>query len=163
MTSTSVGWIGCGKLGQPMAAHLIAAGHSLTVFDVVPAARDAMRARGARVADSIGDTCRHNAFVFSSLPDDRALIEVACGAQGVLAHLPQGAVFIDTSTVSPSASAEVACQAQAQGQRYLRVAVSGNPVLAESAQLTAFASGSDRKSTRLNSSHEWISRMPSSA
>jgi 3-hydroxyisobutyrate dehydrogenase-like beta-hydroxyacid dehydrogenase len=151
MKALAIGWIGCGKLGQPMAAHLIAAGHKLDVFDVVPAARDGMQSLGATVSNSISEVCRNKAVVFSSLPDDRALLEVACGPQGVLTHLPSGAVFVDTSTVSPASSAEVARQAAAHSQRYLRVAVSGNPVLAQAAQLTAFASGSRDDFTSIES------------
>jgi 3-hydroxyisobutyrate dehydrogenase-like beta-hydroxyacid dehydrogenase len=79
--------------------------------------------------------------VFSSLPDDRVLLAVGRSPDGVLAHLQENAIFVDTSTVSPSASADVAARARELGRRYLRVAVSGNPVLAEAAQLTAFASG----------------------
>lgn len=141
MNVARVGWIGCGKLGQPMAAHLIAAGHPVSVFDTDHNARAAASARGARLAPSIADLCRDNEVIFSSLPDDGALRSVACGPDGVLAHLSPNTVFVDTSTVSPSVSAEVATAATAQSLRYLRVAVSGNPVLAEAAQLTAFASG----------------------
>ena len=142
MKPMRVGWIGCGKLGQPMAAHLIAAGHSVTAFDIDPAALATLAAKGAHPAPSIGALCQQSEVVFSSLPDDRVLIEVGCSSGGVLAHLPDQAVFVDTSTVSPSASAQVAARAAALERRYLRVAVSGNPVLAEAAQLTSFASGS---------------------
>jgi 3-hydroxyisobutyrate dehydrogenase-like beta-hydroxyacid dehydrogenase len=85
--------------------------------------------------------CSAADVVFSSLPDDRALLAVGRSPDGVLAHLREHAIFVDTSTVSPSASADVTARARELGRRYLRVAVSGNPVLAEAAQLTAFASG----------------------
>jgi 3-hydroxyisobutyrate dehydrogenase-like beta-hydroxyacid dehydrogenase len=136
-----IGWIGCGKLGQPMADKLIRGGHAVVAFDIDTSAGQAMQARGARLAGSIRQVCQGSQVVFSSLPDDRALLAVACGHEGVLTHLPAGAIFVDTSTVSPSASLAVAQAAAARSQRYLRVAVSGNPVLAEAAQLTAFASG----------------------
>lgn len=142
MSLARIGWIGCGKLGRPMAAHLIAAGHPLAAYDPDANALATMVARGARALGSIAETCCDHAVVFSSLPDDHALLQVACGPNGVLAHLPAGAVFVDTSTVSPAVSEQVAQVARSRAQRYLRVAVSGNPVLAEAAQLTAFASGS---------------------
>lgn len=141
MKPVRVGWIGCGKLGQPMAAHLIAAGHTVVAFDIDPSALAALAAKGARPAASIEALCQQSEVVFSSLPDDRVLLEVGCSPGGVLAHLPGQAVFVDTSTVSPSASAQVAAHAAKLGRRYLRVAVSGNPVIAEAAQLTSFASG----------------------
>jgi len=141
MTSVRVGWIGCGKLGRPMAAHLLKAGHTLVAFDIDQASLAALVMQGARPATSIAQVCSAADVVFSSLPDDRALLAVGRSPDGVLAHLQENAIFVDTSTVSPSASADVAARAHELGRRYLRVAVSGNPVLAEAAQLTAFASG----------------------
>ncbi len=141
MKPVQVGWIGCGKLGRPMAAHLLGAGHSVVAFDIDRASLAALVARGAKPAASILQVCNAADVVFSSLPDDRVLLAVSRSPDGVLAHLKENAIFVDTSTVSPSASADVAARASELGRRYLRVAVSGNPVLAESAQLTAFASG----------------------
>jgi 3-hydroxyisobutyrate dehydrogenase-like beta-hydroxyacid dehydrogenase len=141
MRPVQVGWIGCGKLGRPMAAHLLGAGHSVVAFDIDQGSLAALAARGAKPAASILQVCSAADVVFSSLPDDRVLLAVSRSPDGVLAHLKENAIFVDTSTVSPSASADVAARASELGRRYLRVAVSGNPVLAESAQLTAFASG----------------------
>jgi len=141
MKPVRVGWIGCGKLGRPMAAHLLAAGHPVVAFDIDRASLASLAERGATAATSIAEVCGAADVVFSSLPDDRVLRAVGNAPDGVLAHLSQNALFVDTSTVSPSASAEVAARALELGRRYLRVAVSGNPVLAESAQLTTFASG----------------------
>ena len=141
MKSARVGWIGCGKLGGPMAVHLLKAGHEVIAFDIDQESLAALVARGAKPATSIAQLCSAADIVFSSLPDDRVLLAVGRSPDGVLAHLHESAIFVDTSTVSPAASAEVASRARELGRRYLRVAVSGNPVLAESAQLTAFASG----------------------
>jgi 3-hydroxyisobutyrate dehydrogenase-like beta-hydroxyacid dehydrogenase len=74
----------------------------------------------------------------SSLPNDAALLAV--GAQVAEAAAP-GAVFVDTSTVSPDASAQLAQVLQGRGVDYVRVAVSGNNKMAEAAQLTVLASG----------------------
>ncbi len=136
-----IGWIGCGKLGQPMAEHLIAAGHPLQIYDLDIGARHALDSRGARPVDSVAAACASASVVFSSLPDDAAVTAVACGEHGVLNHLAPGAIFVETSTVSPTASMRVAEHAARVQRAYLRVAVSGNPVLARAAQLTAFASG----------------------
>jgi 3-hydroxyisobutyrate dehydrogenase-like beta-hydroxyacid dehydrogenase len=124
-----------------MAAHLLKAGHTVLAFDIDQASLAALVAQGARPSTSIAQVCSAADIVFSSLPDDRVLLAVGRSPDGVLAHLQENAIFVDTSTVSPSASADVAARARELGRRYLRVAVSGNPVLAEAAQLTAFASG----------------------
>ena len=136
-----LGWVGVGKMGLPMATHLLAAGHSVAACDVVPALVAAAVARGAAAAGSPAEAARDAAIVFSSLPDDAALRTVALGAKGVLAGARPGTVFVDTSTVSPAVSAEVAAAAAAMRIPYLRVTVSGNNKMAEAAALTVMASG----------------------
>lgn len=133
-----VGWVGVGKMGLPMASHLLAAGHQLTACDTEPAALQAIVARGARAAESPAAAARDAEVVFSSIPDDAALRAVA---KSLLAGARGGAVYVDTSTVSPAASAEVADAAAAKGVRYLRVCVSGNNKMAEGRALTVIASG----------------------
>lgn len=134
-----VGWIGVGKMGLPMAGHLVTAGCTVRAYDTVPA-RLALLS-GAQAAGSLADAARGASVVFSSLPDDAALRAVALSPEGALAAMAPGSLYIDTSTVSPSLSAEVAAEAARRGVRHLRVTVSGNNHFAEAATLTVFASG----------------------
>lgn len=136
-----LGWVGVGKMGLPMASHLLAAGHSVTACDLVPALVQAAVAHGARAAATPAAAARAAEVVFSSIPDDRALRAVALSETGVLAGARPGAVYVDTSTVSAAASAEVAAAAAAKGVHYLRVTVSGNNKMAEGKALTIMASG----------------------
>ena len=133
-----LGFVGVGKMGRPMAGHLLKAGHSLAACDLTPALVDAVVALGATRAATPADAARDAEIVFSSLPDDAALRKVA---DGVLAGAKPGTIFVDTSTVSPTASAEVAALAIQKKVKYLRVAVSGNNKMAEQAALTVIASG----------------------
>jgi 3-hydroxyisobutyrate dehydrogenase len=136
-----LGWVGVGKMGLPMASHLLAAGHAVAACDLVPALLQAAVARGARSAPTPAAAAREAEVVFSSIPDDRALLAVALSETGVLAGARPGTVYVDTSTVSAAASAEVAAGAAARGVRYLRVTVSGNNKMAEGKALTIMASG----------------------
>ena len=136
-----LGWVGVGKMGLPMAGHLLHAGHSVAACDVVPALVEAAVARGATAAATPAQAAADAEVVFSSLPDDTALRTVALGARGVFAGARPGAVFVDTSTVSPAVSAEVAAAAPEKGVHYLRVCVSGNNKMAAAAALTVIASG----------------------
>jgi len=136
-----VAWIGVGKMGLPMASHLLAAGHSVVACDLVPALMQAAVARGARPADTPAAAARQVDVVFSSIPDDRALRTAALSDSGVLAGTRPGTVYVDTSTVSAEASAEVAAAAVSKGVHYLRVTVSGNNKMAEAKALTIMASG----------------------
>jgi 3-hydroxyisobutyrate dehydrogenase-like beta-hydroxyacid dehydrogenase len=133
-----IGFVGVGKMGGPMAGHLLGAGHAVAVCDLSPALVQAVVARGATAASTPTEVASRAEIVFSSLPDDAALRKVA---DGVLAGAQPGAIFVDTSTVSPAASAEVARDFAAKRVDYLRVAVSGNNKMAEQAALTVMASG----------------------
>lgn len=137
----SVGWIGVGKMGLPIASHVLAAGYAVKAFDPVSANLDRLAARGATRAASPADAASGADVIVSSLPDDAVLRRAVLGEDGVLSGAKRGAVFVETSTVSPSVSGDVARVAAERGVDYVRVAVSGNPVIAEAGTLTVLASG----------------------
>ena len=148
--STRIIVIGAGKMGLPMARHLLAAGHEVSVVD--PQADRLALAREAGLAGStnlLGPVKAGTVFL-SSLPDDAALLAVAATLRGLMAGAIQSsgtggamahATWIDTSTVSPEASARAAAQVTEAGIACLRCTVSGNNHMAEAAQLTVMASG----------------------
>ena len=139
--SSHIHFMGMGKMGLPMATHLKAAGRAISVSDPSTARQQLAYERGLSVADDLSSVSAELAaadFIFSSLPDDAALLDVA--AQ-VVDTARRGAIFIDTSTVSPTASSQVADQCHEAGIEYLRCTVSGNNHMAEAAQLTVMASG----------------------
>ena len=134
----TIHFIGIGKMGLPMAGHLAAAGHAVTVSDPSAERRQLAQAQGLAVADDVAHAVAAVEVIFSSLPHDAALLGVA--AQ-VAAAAPRGAIWVDTSTVSLPASAEAAARCAAAGVHGLRTTVSGNNKMAEAAQLTVMASG----------------------
>lgn len=134
----NVHFIGVGKMGLPMASHLAAAGHAVTVSDPSLERCQLARSQGLAVATDPVAAIAAAEVVFSSLPHDAALLSVA--AQ-VAANARLGSIYIDTSTVSQQASAEAAQALVAAGVHYLRTTVSGNNKMAEAAQLTVMASG----------------------
>lgn len=136
MTTWRVHFIGVGKMGLPMATHIRDAGHAVTVSDPDPA-RIALAAARGLVAGG-GEDLAGAEVVMSSLPHDQALLSVGLS---VAASLKPGAVYVDTSTVSQRASADVAQACARAGVDYLRTTVSGNNHMAEAAQLTVMASG----------------------
>ncbi|MDP3412257.1 MAG: NAD(P)-dependent oxidoreductase [Polaromonas sp.] len=121
-----------------MAGHFHAAGHVVTVSDPGQARLQLARSQGLQVAGDAGAAMARADIIVSSLPNDAALRQVA--AQVAQSARP-GAIYIDTSTVSQQASAEVAQVLAAAGVFYLRTTVSGNNRMAEAAQLTVMASG----------------------
>jgi len=130
--------IGIGKMGLPMALHLKADGHTVTVSDPSPEQVQGARKQGLVPAEDTRQALAAADVVLSSLPHDAALLAVAAE---VAASSRKGSVYIDTSTVSPQASAEAAALLAPRGIDYLRCTVSGNNKMAEAAQLTVMASG----------------------
>jgi 3-hydroxyisobutyrate dehydrogenase-like beta-hydroxyacid dehydrogenase len=140
-STLTVGWIGAGKMGNPMSRRLLGAGATLAVFDTVDANCESVVAAGGRKAASVADAAGGADIVFSMIPNDAVLRTVAFGDDGVLAQLAPGAVFCDMSTVAPETSAEVAEAAADKGIAYLRAPVSGSSQLAETGTLTVLVSG----------------------
>jgi 3-hydroxyisobutyrate dehydrogenase-like beta-hydroxyacid dehydrogenase len=136
-----VGFVGIGNMGLPMCTNLIKAGFEVTAFDRADDRLAEIVARGASPARSVAELAARADVIVTSLPNDAILKTVTLGASGVVAHARAGAILMDTSTVSPNASSEVARAAEANQVRYLRTTVSGNGVVAAAAALTIMASG----------------------
>jgi 3-hydroxyisobutyrate dehydrogenase-like beta-hydroxyacid dehydrogenase len=139
--SNSIGWIGVGKMGLPMAARMVAAGHHVTAFDPGSDRLAAARQQGIQAAASAADAVSGKGVVFTSLPDDAALRAVVLAPQGLLQTMAAKSILIETSTVSAEISAEVATAAQTRDIAYLRLPVSGNASIAHTGALTCFVSG----------------------
>jgi 3-hydroxyisobutyrate dehydrogenase len=131
-------FIGVGKMGLPMALRLMQAGHDVSVSDIDLKRCKLAKAQGLKVVLDGEKAMNDVAVVFSSLPDDAALL---AAAERVARHVHTGCIWVDTSTVSMQASAEAAVRVHAVGVEYLRCTISGNNHMAEAAQLTVMASG----------------------
>ncbi|HEX2187098.1 MAG TPA: NAD(P)-dependent oxidoreductase [Chloroflexota bacterium] len=136
-----VGFIGLGHMGQPMARRLLGAGFDLTVYNRNPAKVESLRHAGAAAVDSPAEVAARSEIVFSMIADDVALKEVALGEHGVLTGARAGLIYVDMSTVSPAASAEVADACSRAEVQFLRAPVTGSTTLAEAGALGILASG----------------------
>ena len=119
-----VGFIGLGRMGQPMASRLIDAGYTLTVHDVNRKACDALAARGARAAASPAQVASAVDTVLLSLPTPSIVREVALGADGV-ASGTQVKTLIDLSTTGATAAREIAATLEKKGVTAVDAPVSG--------------------------------------
>lgn len=137
-----VGWIGIGAMGLPICANLVRGGYQVVGIDKQPSRSQLLPGIGASAAPSIAALADASDVVFSMVFDDDALRSVVTGPGGVAASMQAGKLFVDLSTVSPQASAEVATALNKAGIRYLRAPVSGSVGIAEAGKLTIFASGS---------------------
>ena len=131
-----IAFIGLGNMGAPMARNLMKAGHSLSVFDVVPAHVDALTAHGATAASTAGAAAAHGELVITMLPSSPHVRSVYLGPDGVLAGAARGAPLVDSSTIDPQAAREVAAAALAQGHPMADAPVSGGTGGAAAGTLT---------------------------
>ena len=136
-----IAFIGLGNMGGPMAANLVKAGHTLSVFDLAPAALEAAKAAGAHAAASAIDTLDGAEVVISMLPASRHVEGLYLGEGGLLDRIPAGALVIDCSTIAPASARKVAQAAAARGLAMLDAPVSGGTAGAQAGTLTFIVGG----------------------
>jgi 3-hydroxyisobutyrate dehydrogenase-like beta-hydroxyacid dehydrogenase len=134
-------WIGYGKMGEPMAARVAAAGHAVQVSDTSRERCDAARANDLEAVAITPQSAGRADVIVTSLPNDAAALQLLASVNGALSNVRAGALLIETSTISASASASIAKAAQARGIGYVRGPVSGSVTAAANGALTTFLSG----------------------
>ena len=134
-------WIGHGKMGEPMCGRVAAAGHDVSILDAGAAQRAAVVARGLPLVEDPASAAAAADVIVTSLPHDNACRGVLASSEGVLAHARDGAVLVETSTISVAASQAIAQAASARGVAYLRAPVSGTIGAAGTGSLSTFVSG----------------------
>jgi 2-hydroxy-3-oxopropionate reductase len=142
MTSTStVGFIGFGIMGAPMAANLLKAGLDVVGYSRTRAKVEALVPQGIRVADDVAGAVRDADVVITMLPDSPDVEAVALGPGGILDHARSGALYVDTSSIRPDTARAVGARAEARGLRYLDAPVSGGEQAAIDGTLSIMVGG----------------------
>src|SRR5439155_6544820 len=139
----SIGFIGLGIMGQPMALNLVKAGYKVTAFNRTRSKAEALEKAGAAVVASPAEAARHADVVYIIVSDTAAVEEVVTGKGGILETLRSGAIVIDSSTISPGVSRKLACMSAGKGASWLDAPVTGSKHGAEKGELT-FMIGGDR-------------------
>ena len=140
----SIGFIGLGIMGQPMALNLVMAGHKLKVYNRTASKAKPLEETGAQVVSTPAAAAEGADFVVIIVTDSAAVQEVVLGKDGILATIASGAIVIDSSTISPVVSREMACHVAGKGASWLDAAVTGSKHGAEKGELT-FMVGGDRQ------------------
>lgn len=152
MTSPSpsrVAFIGLGIMGGPMAGHLLAGGHALTVNTRTRSRADQLISRGATWADSPADAAAQADVVFICVTDSPDVEAVAIGPRGILEAARPGLIVVDHSTISPSVTRHVAATLAGKGAVFLDAPVSGGDVGARNATLAIMVGGDPAAFTTL--------------
>jgi 3-hydroxyisobutyrate dehydrogenase-like beta-hydroxyacid dehydrogenase len=146
--SVSIGFIGLGLMGKPMAKNLLKAGFSVTVWNrTASKAKDLVDA-GAKLAATPRETAQKAEVLITIVSDPPALEEVLY-KEGALDALPKGAVLIDSSTVSPDLARKVAADCAGRGIGFLDAPVTGGTWGAEKGELVYMIGGSSETYERV--------------
>ena len=137
----SVGFIGLGNMGNPMALNVLKQGYALTVFDMNPNAIKNVVAAGAKGASSAADVLANADVVFTSLPGSPEVEPFYLAAGGAIEKAKAGAVLIDLSSVLPSTPRKIEAAAKARGLKFLEAPVSGGVIGARAATLAVMTGG----------------------
>jgi len=135
-----IGLIGVGMMGQPMAKRLLAAGHSLVIYDTRNDAVAPLVALGAKLASSPQDVADRVETVMASLPEPHIVKKVATGEGGVI-HGKKVKRFIDLSTTGPGVAAEIAGELAKKNIAQVDSPVSGGVAGAVKGTLAVMVSG----------------------
>jgi 3-hydroxyisobutyrate dehydrogenase-like beta-hydroxyacid dehydrogenase len=138
-----VGFVGLGTMGSRMAANLQKNGHELVVFNRTPAQAAPLVSSGATLADTPASVGEQADVLFTMLAHPAAVRDMALGKNGFLDRMRRGTLWVDSSTVNPSFSREMAEEAEARGVRFLDAPVSGSKEPAALGKLTFFVGGEE--------------------
>jgi 3-hydroxyisobutyrate dehydrogenase len=137
-----VAFLGLGVMGFPMAGHLAAKGHEVTVYNRTPAKAEAWAARHkGSFATTPAKAAKGAEFVMACVGNDDDLRQVCTGPDGAFSAMSPGAVFVDHTTVSATITRKLAGQAAAAGLIFVDAPVSGGQAGAENGQLSIMCGG----------------------
>ncbi len=137
-----IAFLGLGVMGAPMARHLAAAGHDVTVYNrTAEKAAAWVAAHGGRAAATPAEAARGADAVLACVGADHDLRAVTLGPDGAFAAMAPGALFIDHTTVSAAIARELAEQGETLGLHVVDAPVSGGQAGAENGQLTIMCGG----------------------
>jgi len=137
----TVGFIGLGLMGNPMARNLLKAGFPLVVWNRTPARAENLVREGAKLAATPRELATHVDVLITIVSDPPAVEKVLWGADGALAALRPGSVLIDSSTISPDLARRTAAACKEKGIGYLDAPVTGGTWGAEKGELVFMIGG----------------------
>ncbi|WP_445501787.1 NAD(P)-dependent oxidoreductase [Microvirga sp. G4-2] len=137
-----VAFLGLGVMGYPMARHLKAKGHEVTVYNRTVAKADKwVSENGGRAAKTPREAAEGQEIVFSCVGNDDDLRQVTIGEDGAFHGIPKGAIFVDHTTASAEVACELYAAARDKGFAFIDAPVSGGQAGAENGVLTVMCGG----------------------
>ncbi len=137
----TVGVVGTGIMGAPMARNLAKAGFDVIAYNRTPAKAEVLRGDGVTVVESIAEVGRRASIVITMVPDTPDVLAVVEGEGGLIGAMAPGSVLVDMSTISPGETRALASRLAASGVAMLDAPVSGGSWGAQQATLTIMVGG----------------------
>lgn len=135
-------FLGLGVMGYPMAGHLAAAGHEVSVFNrTAEKAENWVARHGGRHAATPAEAAKDAEFVFACVGDDADIKAVTVGPDGAFSSMAEDAVFVDNTTASADIARELYQAASSQNMHFIDAPVSGGQAGAENGKLTVMCGG----------------------
>uniref|UniRef100_A0A3B4ACK8 3-hydroxyisobutyrate dehydrogenase n=1 Tax=Periophthalmus magnuspinnatus TaxID=409849 RepID=A0A3B4ACK8_9GOBI len=141
-SKTQVGFVGLGNMGNPMAKNLLKHGYPVIATDVFPESCKEVQELGAQIVDNPKAD-----RIITMLPSSPNVIDVYTGPNGILKKVKKGSLLIDSSTIDPSVSKEMAAAAEKMGAVFMDAPVSGGVGAASSGKLTFMVGGAEEEFT----------------
>jgi len=158
--SKNVAFLGLGVMGYPMAGHLAAKGHDVTVYNRSPAKAEAwVGEHGGQSAGSPRAAAEGCDIVFACVGADDDLRGIAYGDDGLFAGLPEGGIFVDHTTASADVARELHAYAKEHGRGFIDAPVSGGQAGAENGVLTVMCGGDQADFDRVSGAIDSYARM----
>ena len=158
MVKETIGFIGVGRMGGPMASRLIAAGHPVVAYDIQGQALSAITVKGAQTASSAAEVASRAEIVMASLPVPAVVQEAALGKGGV-AEGSKVRIFVDLSTTGPRMAKTIASDLAGRGIVAIDAPVSGGVAGAVKGTLAVMTSGGKDECHRLRPILEAIGKV----
>ncbi len=139
----SIGFIGLGVMGKPMARNLLKADYRLVVHNRSREPVEELSAEGAEPAFSPAEVASKSELIITMLPDSPDVELVALGESGLIEGVSEGDVYVDMSTIAPPVAVKVAKALAEKGVRCLDAPVSGGDVGAQEGTLSVMVGGDE--------------------
>jgi 2-hydroxy-3-oxopropionate reductase len=141
MDKPTIGFIGIGNMGLPMATNLLKAGYDLTVYDIVPEKIDPLVSAGAKAGESCRQVAETGRLIITMVPDSPDVEAAVLGEGGVIEGVSAGDVVIEMSTIAAGVGRRVAAALAEKDVAMLDCPVSGGPQGAEAGNLSIMCGG----------------------
>jgi 3-hydroxyisobutyrate dehydrogenase-like beta-hydroxyacid dehydrogenase len=138
-----IGFVGLGQMGKHMAMNMLKSGAELTVTDLKKDSFPQFEQKGVRTTTNLAEVVQAE-IVFLSLPGTQAVQDVLVGRNGIIDKLGKGQIVVDLSTMSYTATLELAKRLEARGVSFLDAPVSGMEARAQEGTLTVMCGGSEK-------------------